>query len=163
MSHDQAMQDSTGIDDDYQEQICKLKERLISYEEILAEKVQLLGQLNDLKRWVKNVKHKEKQMNSDLLNNSDIQIKRLKEAEEFKAILQAENKELLKNIDLKTEQICTLKQIEENLLKVMEESKMNKKKIKNEFYEAKVSRIIVNMNCRVPIFKINLISRANFF
>jgi len=121
-----------------EEEICKLKNKLIRYDEILAEKDELHNQLNDLKRWIENVEIKEKQINNDLLNDLDNQTKKLKKAEESEAILQTEKKELLNRIDRKTEEISTLKKKEENLLIEMEELNTNKKQMQNELSKAKV-------------------------
>lgn len=151
MSYDQVTRD---FKDEYnfQDEIYKLKTKLIRYNKILAEKNELHCQLNYLKQWIEGVHYNEKQANKDLFNDLDCQTGKLKKTEESEAVLKAENNDLLNQIDRKTEEICTLKQNEQKLLNEVKELKMNKKEIQNELCKVKVS-IIIYTNCHVSILK----------
>lgn len=140
MAHNQVKTQQECTDQkNCQEQICKLKNKLIKYDEILEEKDQLHKQLNDFKQWMENVSNKEKQMSNDLLMNLEYQKHQLRKAEESEAVLQTKNKELLDTIDKKNEQIRTLEETQQCLRIEIEQLQTDKERTQNELCKVKVT------------------------
>lgn len=124
----------------YQEdQIYKLREKLVTYDKVISKKEELECQLNELKRWLEDVEFKEKKINNDLLNNLECQSKKLKQSEAAECQLRAEKNKLLDINDCMAEQIRTLTQNEQKLLNSIEELTIFKNRLQCELTNATVS------------------------
>lgn len=120
------------------EEIYKLKEKLVTYNEVNDKKKQLESQLNELKKWVEDVKYKDNQMIYDIKNNYDIQTEKLRKAEEFICKLQTENKKLLDVNECITKQLNMIKKREQKILIEIEDSKICQNRLKDDLHYAKV-------------------------
>lgn len=123
----------------YQEdQIYRLREKLVTYDKVISKKEELECQLNELKQWLEDVQFKEKKINTDLLNNLECQSKKLKQSEAVECQLRAEKNKLLDLNDCMTEQIRTLTQNEQKLQNSIEELMICKNRLQCELTDANV-------------------------
>lgn len=126
-----------------EEQIHLLKKKLVAYNEVINKKEELQSQLQDVKRWMEDVELKDKQINTDLLNNLECQTIKLKKSEMTVSQLQTERNRLLDLNDRLAKQISALKDSEQNLLNTIEELTICKKRLQCELSTANVSILSV--------------------
>lgn len=126
-----------------EEQIHLLREKLVAYDKVISKKEELQSQLQDVKRWMEDVELKDKQINTDLLNNLECQTMKLKKSEMALCQLQTERNRLLDLNDRLAEQISALKDSEQNLLNAIEELTICKKRLQCELSTAHVSILSV--------------------
>lgn len=140
MSHDHIIRELKDKACSQEEQIYKFREKLVTYDKVITEKEELQCELNDLKRWMEDVKCKEQQINADLMNSLDCQSKKLKKSEASESQLRTEKNRLLDFNDRMTEQIKKLKQNEQKHLTSIEELTLSKKSLQCELTNANVSK-----------------------
>jgi len=121
------------------ETICKLRDKVVTYDEILAERNDLQSKLNDVQLWMEDLDKKEKQMNKELLKDYDEQLKKLKEAEETLAITKTENRKLIDFNDAISEQLNTVSMNEIRHHNEIKELELCQKRAQNELCSFKVS------------------------
>lgn len=156
MSYDQLIRDLKDKACCQEEQIHLLREKLVTYDKIISTKEELQNQLQDVKRWIEDIELKEKQINTDLLNNLECQTIKLKQSEIEVCQLQTERNRLLDLNDRLAEQIKALKDSEQKLINSIEELMICKKRLQFELSTVHVSiyyRFLSEMNCIIYFLK----------
>ncbi|VVC30984.1 Hypothetical protein CINCED_3A020926 [Cinara cedri] len=120
-----------------QEQICKLKEKLITYDEVNDKKEQLEIQLEKLKKWLEDMEVKDNRMKRNMKSDLEIQTEKLRKAEDVAFELRMENKKLLDVNECIVEQLNTIKKNEQKILIEMDDLKICQNRIKDDLAYAK--------------------------
>lgn len=140
MSYEQTIKELKDKTCYQEQQIYTLREKLVTHDKVIAKNDELQCHLRDLKQWIEHIEFKEKQMNTDLLNNLECQAKKLKKSEVAECQLRTEKNSLVDLNDRMTEQIRTLTQNEQKLLNSIEELTIYKNRLQSEITDANVSK-----------------------
>lgn len=76
------------------EQICRLKSKLLLYDETAAERDELRAQLDDVRRWTRELVDDERQLHGELQRDLEAQVSALETAERDRTALDVENRRL---------------------------------------------------------------------
>lgn len=139
MSQDQKTQDLKDKLDCLNNQICVLKENLITYDKDILKKDDLKCRLHNLQQWIEDVDCKVKQSNNDVFNIINKQKQKIKEAEVQECMLRSENTRLHNANDCITDKLNKLHRKEQALTAEIEKLELCKINIENELCSAQVS------------------------
>lgn len=126
------------------EEINLLKEKLITFDEISAQKNDLQSQICSLKQWMEDIKVDDESMRKTLLNNLETQTQKLRKVESDECKARAEIKRLGEINELLNEKIRTLEENEQNLKCEKNDLEVCKNRALDELFNAKVSIIYVH-------------------
>jgi len=126
------------------DQICELREKLVKFNTVVANKDELQKQLTDLKRWMESVEFRERQINNDLLNEINCQSSKLEKAKAQYTMSRTEINRLLELNEHMTTQIDIQKQNEQKLIFDIKELEITQNRIRNELCNAKVNINYIN-------------------
>lgn len=123
------------------EEICILKEKLITFDEIICQKNDLQCQINNLKQWMEDVKADDERMKNTLLNSLDIQTGKLKKVEVAECKMRLDIKGLNEVNECLTKKLRTLEEDEQRLIYEKKDLELCKNRALEELCCAKVSVI----------------------
>jgi len=139
MSHDQKTQDLKDKLACHNDEICVLKENLVTYDKDILKKDDLKCRLHNLQQWIEDVDFKVKQSNNDVFNIINKQKQKIKEVEEQECMLRSENTRLHNANDCITEKLNKLRRKEQALTAEIDKLELCKINIQNELCSTQVS------------------------
>lgn len=125
------------------EQICQLKEKLVTFDELVNNNNELKTKFDKFKQWVEDITKKENKMKNDNLNNLELYKQKLIESKLNESKLQSENKKLIEDIECMQKNINTYKNNEQKHSTEIEDLEEHKTRIINDLCNAKVIKKIL--------------------
>jgi len=141
MSRDQVIQDLKDKLACQNNEICELKNNLVTYDKDISTKDDLKCRLHNLQQWIEDVDSKVKQSNNDMSNIIKKQVQKTKEAEVQECVLRSENTRLRNANDSFIEKLNTLERKEQTLIAEIEKLELCKINIQKELCSAEVSLV----------------------
>lgn len=141
MSRDQKTQDLQDNLACLNDQICILKDKLVTYDKDILKRDDLKCRLHNLQQWIEDVDCKVKQSNNDVFNIIKKQKQKIKEAEVQECMLRSENTRLQNANDCIADKLNTLNRKEQALTAEIDKLELSKINMQNELCSAQVSLI----------------------
>lgn len=127
------------------DEICLLRDKLITFDEISSQKNDLQCQVNNLKQWIEDVKTNDEQMKKTMLSNLDIQTEKLRKVELIECKARSDNKRLTEVNECLTEKLYKIEENEQRLKYENNDLLVCKNRALDELCNVKVS--IINNYC----------------